>query len=60
MKIVSVGDSGTDIIVTLAIPKEPLKVTFQVESVDQIIVDDITQGQIVGYIKDGMPDIEEE
>lgn len=53
MKIISRGQTDTDIIVTLAIPKEPLRIPYAIPEGKNIDERDLMEEEIINLIKNG-------
>jgi len=51
MKIVSVGKLGDDLIVSIAIPKAPLRIAYAIPEGQDIVINDLTEQDIENIVR---------
>jgi len=54
MKIVSVGTLGDDLIVSIAIPKAPLRIAYAIPKGQDIVVNDLTEQDVENIVKESV------
>lgn len=54
MDIISVGSFNDSILVTVSIPKAPLKPLYALSDEQDIVVGDLSKDEILGFIKEAV------